>query len=43
MLATELFKVKNRLLPPFMRVIFLKGAQHYRKTEFKKNDVKTVY
>ena len=39
LLATELFKVKNGLSPAF--------AQHYydlrKKTEFKRNKVKTVY
>ena len=43
LLATELFKEKNRLSPPFINEIFGKNEQHYRKTEFKKNDVKTVY
>ena len=47
LLATELFKVKNGLSPPFMNEIFVENAQHYynlrKKTEFKKNNVKTVY
>ena len=29
LLATELFKVKNGLAPPFMNEIFVKNAQHY--------------
>ena len=29
LLATELFKVKNGLLPLFMKEIFLESAQHY--------------
>ena len=45
--ATELFKVENGLLPPFMNAIFVEHAQDYydlrKKTEFKKNNVKTVY
>ena len=45
--AAELFKVKNGLLPPFMNAIFMENAQDYydlrKKTEFKKNNVKTVY
>ena len=47
MQAAELFKVKNGLLPPFMNAIFMENAQDYydlrKKTEFKKNNVKTVY
>ena len=47
LLATELFKVKNRFSPPFMKEIFVENAQHYydlrKKTEFKRNIVKTVY
>ena len=47
LLATELFKVKNGLSPPFMDKIFVENTQHYydlrKKTEFKRNNVKTVY
>ena len=47
LLATELFKVKNELSPPFMNEIFVENAQHYydlrKKSEFKGNNVKTVY
>ena len=47
LLVTELFKVKNGLLPPFMNKIFMENAQHYyelrKKTEFKRNNVKMVY
>ena len=47
LLATELFKVKNGLSPPFMNEIFVENAQHYydlrKKNEFKRNNVKTVY
>ena len=47
LLATELFKVKNGLSPAFMNEIFIENAQHYydlrKKTEFKRNKVKTVY
>ena len=47
LLATELFKVKNGLSPPFMNKIFVENTQHYydlrKKTEFKRNNVKTVY
>ena len=47
LLATELFKVKNGLSPPFMNEIFVDNAQdHYdlrKKSEFKRNNVKTVY
>ena len=45
MLATELFQVKNGLLPPFMNTISEENAQHYhlKKTEFERNNVKTVY
>ena len=47
LLATELFKVKNGLLPPFMNKIFVENAQHYydfrKKAEFKRNIFKTVY
>ena len=43
LLATELFKVRNGLSPPFMNQIFAENAQHYydlrKKTEFKKNNV----
>ena len=46
LLATELFKVKNGLSPPFMNEIFVENGQHYydlgKKTEFKRNNVKTV-
>ena len=41
LLATELFKVKNGLSPPFMNDILLENAQHYydltKNTEFKRN------
>ena len=44
LLATELFKVKNGLSPPFINEIFVENAQHYcdlrKKTEFKRNNVK---
>ena len=47
LLATELFKVKDGLPPPFMNEIFVKNAQHCydlrNKTEFKRNNIKTVY
>ena len=47
LLATELFKVKNGLPPPFMNEIFVENTQHYydlrNKTEFKRNNIKTVY
>ena len=47
LLATELFKVKNGLSAAFMNEIFVENAQHYydlrKKTEFKRNKVKTVY
>ena len=47
LLATELLKVKNGLAPPIMNEIFVENAQHYyelrKKTEFKENNVKTVY
>ena len=47
LLATELFKVKNGLSPAFMNEMFVENAQHYyglrKKTEFKRNKVKTVY
>ena len=47
LLATKLFKVKNGLPPPFMNEIFVENAQHYcdlrKKTEFKRNNVKTLY
>ena len=47
LIATELFKVKNGLSPAFMNEIFVENAQHYydlrKKTEFKRNKVKTVY
>ena len=47
LLATELFKVKNGLLPPFMNKIFVENTQHYhdlrKSTEFKRNNVKMVY
>ena len=29
LLATELFKVKNELSPPFMNKIFVENAKHY--------------
>ena len=29
LLATELFKVKNELLPPFMNEIVVENAEHY--------------
>ena len=41
LLATELFKAKNGLSPPFMNKIFVENAQHYhdlrKKAEFKRN------
>ena len=47
LLATELFKVKNGLSPPFINKIFVENAHHYydlrKKYEFKRTDVKTVY
>ena len=47
LLATELFKVKNWLSPPFRNEIFVEMARHYydlrKKTEFKRNNVKMVY
>ena len=47
LLATELFKVKNGLSPPFMNKIFVENSQHYydlrKKAEFKRTIVKTVY
>ena len=47
LLATELFKVKNGLLPPFMNKTFVENAQHYydfrKKAEFKRNIFKTLY
>ena len=46
LLATELSNVKNGLSPPFMNEIFVENAQHYydlKKTEFKRNNVKTGY
>ena len=47
LLATELFKVKNEMSPPLVNEIFLENAQQYydlrKKTEFKRNNVKTVY
>ena len=47
LLATELFKVKNGLSPPFINKIFVENAQHYydlrKKAEFKRTNVKTVY
>ena len=46
LLATELFKVKNGLPPPFMNEIFVENSQHYydlrKRNKFKRNDVKTV-
>ena len=48
-LTTELFKVKNGLSPPFMNEIFVENTKHYyyfrkkKKTEFKRNSVKTAY
>ena len=45
--ATESFKVKNGLSPPFMKEIFVENAPHCydfrKKTEFKRNNVKKVY
>ena len=47
LLATELFKIKNGLSPPFIKEIFVENAQHYydlrKKTEFKRNKVKMTY
>ena len=47
LLATELFKVKNGLSPPFMNEIFVENAQNYfelrKKAEFNRNNAKTVY
>ena len=46
LLATELFKIKNGLSPPFMKAIFVENAQHYydlRNYEFNRNKVKMVY
>ena len=47
LLATELVKVKNGLSPPLMKGIFVENAQQYydlrKTTEFKRNNVKTVY
>ena len=47
LLATELFKVKNGLSPPFMNEMFVENAQHSydlrKKTEFTRNNVKMVY
>ena len=37
LLATELFKVKNGLLPPFMIEIFVENAQHYYDLRKKMN------
>ena len=42
LLATELFKIKNGLSPPFMNEIFVENAQHYYDLR-KKNLYKTVY
>ena len=46
-LDTELFKVKNGLSQHFMNKIFVGNAQYYhelrKKTEFKRNNTKTVY
>ena len=46
-LATELFKVKNVLSQPSMNEMFVENAEHYyglrKKTELKRNNVKTVY
>ena len=46
LLATELYEVKNGLLPPVRNKIFVENAQHYgdirMKTKFKKNNVKAV-
>ena len=47
LLATELFKVKNGLSPPFMDEIFVENAQHYydlrKKPTFKRINVQAVY
>ena len=47
LLPTELFQVKIGLSPLFMNEIFVETAHHYYdlriKTEFKRNNVKTVY
>ena len=47
LLATELFKAKNGLSPPFMNKIFPENIRLYydlrKKTECKRNNVKTVY
>ena len=47
LLATEFFKVKIGLPPPFMKKIFVENAQHYydlrKETELKRNNVKTAY
>ena len=47
LLATELFEVKNGLLPPFRKKFFVENAQHYdglrKKIKFKRNDGKAVY
>ena len=47
LLANELFKVKNWLLPRFMTKIIVENAQHCydsrKKAEFKRNNVKMVY
>ena len=44
---SELFKVKNGLSQPFMKEIFVENEQNYydlrKRTEFKRNNVKTVY
>ena len=43
----QIMKLKNELSPPFMREIFVENAQHCyefrKKSEFKRNNVKTVY
>ena len=47
LLSTELFKVKNGLSPAFMNEIFVENVHHYydlrKKTEFKRNKIKTVH
>ena len=45
--STTIHNRNIQLLPPFMNEIFVEDAQHYydlrKKTEFKRNNVKTVY
>ena len=47
LLATELFKVKNGLSPPFMNKVFVENAQHYydlrKKLNLRETMLKTVY